>query len=145
MVDGEIDGPERLRCSTNLLMSVKERTHLSQRCERYCRGDNVFGFGGEAVVAAQGACELSELRERQLAGELRRHIAGETVASLGAIPHTVPLVAELAIDVGNAAQDAAALGWRPDGNVKRFGEEASSIQPEINVLRRNADGAPSWT
>lgn len=63
---GEIDGPERLRCSTNLLMSVKERTHLSQRCERYCRGDNVFGFGGEAVVAAQGACELSELRERQL-------------------------------------------------------------------------------
>ena len=71
MVDGEIDGPERLRCSTNLLMSVKERTHLSQRCERYCRGDNVFGFGGEAVVAAQGACELRELRERQLAGELR--------------------------------------------------------------------------
>jgi hypothetical protein len=46
----------------------------------------------------------------------------------------------LAIDVGNAAQDAAALGWRPDGNVKRFGEEASSIQPEINILRRNADG-----
>ena len=72
VVDGKVDGPERLRCSTNLLMSVKERTHLSQRCERYCRGDDAFGFGGKAVVAAQGACELSELRERQLAGELRQ-------------------------------------------------------------------------